>query len=320
MRTYLIRVRLTVLIFLSFLLCQHCRAQNYNSPLYQPGKIEAGIGVGPMFFLGDLGGSAGVGKKFLKDLDIPLARPSAGAYLNYYPADWLGIRLGLTYGGVKGDDAQAPDAGGAEMDRKNRNLHFKSSISEAYLGLEFYPTVFLEKYDGLAGKLRPFVVGGAGVFHFDPKTKDIDNRWVKTAPLRLEGQGFPEYPNSKPYKLTQLNLLMGAGLKYYVKETMYIGVEVLYRKLFTDYVDDVSQNSYVDPIAFDRNLSPQAAQTARRLYYRATYSFPSSRPYQEFAERGDPRENDSYFSGTFRLGFRLNKNPSLKHLRCPVYY
>lgn len=320
MRTILIRVRLTVftitLLFPS--LCSN--AQNFNSPLFQSGKLEAGIGIGPMFFLGDLGGSAGKGKTFLKDLDLPLARISAGAYITYNPAEWLGIRLGINYGGVKGDDAQAPSKGGAEMDRKNRNLHFRSAISEAYLGLEFYPTVFFEKHDGLQGKLRPYVVGGAGVFRFNPETKDTDGNWIKTAPLRLEGQGFPEYPNSKPYQLTQLNILMGAGFKYYVKETMYIGIEVLHRKLFTDYVDDVSQNFYVDPISFDRNLSPAAAQTARRLYYRGTYNFPTSRPYQEFAERGDPKENDAFFSGAVRLGFRLNKNPSLRHLKCPVYY
>lgn len=320
MRTLLIRVRLSVLIVCFLSLHLGSRSQNFNSPLYQSSKLEAGIGIGPMFFLGDLGGSAGVGKGFLKDLDIPLARPSAGAYINFYPADWVGLRLGLTYGGVKGDDAMAPSKGGAEMDRKNRNLNFRSAISEAYLALELYPTVLLEKNDGLQGKFRPFIVGGLGVYHFNPETKIANGTWVKTAPLRLEGQGFAEYPDSKPYKLTQLNVLMGGGVKYYVKENMYIGIEVLHRKLFTDYLDDVSHNYYVDPITFDRNLSPANAQTARSLYYRGTYSFSTTRPYQEFAERGDPKQNDAFFSGALRVGFRISNNPSLKHLRCPVFY
>ena len=36
------------------------------------GKFEVGFGFGPMFFLGDLGGTAGIGRDFLKDLDFPL--------------------------------------------------------------------------------------------------------------------------------------------------------------------------------------------------------------------------------------------------------
>jgi hypothetical protein len=43
-------------------------------------------------------------------------------------------------------------------------------------------------------------------------------------------------------------------LKYYVKENMYFGFEVLHRKLFTDFVDDVSHRYYIDPIYFDQYL------------------------------------------------------------------
>ena len=152
------------------------------------------------------------------------------------------------------------------------------------------------------------------------ETKDVDGSWVKTAPLRLEGQGFAEYPDSKPYKLTQMNALVGVGFKYYVKENSYIGFEILHRKLFTDYVDDVSNDYYIDPIYFDQYLPAADAVKARRLYYRGTYSFPATRPYEEFAERGDPTENDAYFSGIIRFGWRLGGNSATKHLKCPVFY
>ena len=42
---------------------------------------------------------------------------------------------------------------------------------------------------------------------------------------------------------------MGFGFKYYLKENMYVGIEVLHRKLFTDYIDDVS-TGYIDPDYF----------------------------------------------------------------------
>lgn len=317
MRTTVHAVRHSVLICLLTLFSLVSQSQSISTA---NGKVELGLGIGPMFFLGDLGGSAGVGKTFIKDLDLPLTKLNKGVYLNYYPTEWLGFRIAGNLGYVEGDDAEAPAKGGAEMDRRERNLNFRSKIKEAYAAIEIYPTFFLEKYDGLQGKLRPYVVGGVGVYNFNPETKDVDGSWVKTAPLRLEGQGFPQYPDSKPYKLTQMNVLVGFGAKYYLKENMYIGMEILHRKLFTDYVDDVSHNYYVDPITFDANLSPADAVTARRLYYRGIYTFPTSRPYQEFAERGDPKENDAFFSSILRLGWRINNNASTRQLKCPVFY
>lgn len=318
MRTTVLTVRLSVLICLLTLFSFRSQAQSISTG---NGKLELGLGIGPMFFLGDLGGSVGYGKTFIKDLDLPLTKISKGVYLNFYPAEWVGLRLAGNLGYVEGDDAQAPAKGGDEEDRKYRNLSFESKISEVYAALEFYPTVFFERYEGLQHKLRPYVIGGVGMFHFDPETKDVDGSTVKLAPLHLEGQGFSQYPDSKPYKLTQKNILMGFGFKYYLKENLYVGFEILHRKLFTDYVDDVSHNYYIDPIYFDSYLSPADAAKARRLYYRGVYTFPATRPYEEFAERGDPRENDAYFSSILRFGWRLGKTDARnKQLKCPVFY
>lgn len=318
MRTSVPLVRLSVLICFFTVFSLRSNAQSISTG---NGKLELGLGIGPMFFLGDLGGATGEGKTFIKDLDLPLTKLSKGLYLNYYPAEWVGLRLAGNLGYVEGNDAEAPANGGAEEDRKYRNLHFKSNINEVYAALELYPTVLFEKYEGLKGKFRPYVLGGAGMYHFNPKAKDVDGSWVELAPLKLEGQGFAQYPDSKPYKLTQMNVVMGAGFKFYLKENMYLGFEILHRKLFTDYVDDVSHNYYIDPIHFDSNLSPADAAIARRLYYRGIYTFPTTRPYEEFAERGDPKQNDAYFSSILRFGWRLGQSDGrLKQLKCPVFY
>ena len=318
MRTLVRNVRTPVLCCLFALFSHITGAQSFTTT---NGKFEVGIGVGPMFFLGDLGGSEGHGKRFVKDLDFPMTKLSKGIYLNYYPTDFIGLRIAANLGQLESDDAAAPDKPGRHMDRRERNLHFRTPLKEAYAAIEIYPTVFMEGYGGLQGKIRPYILGGVGIFNFNPEAKDVNGQWVKLHPLRLEGQGFAEYPESKPYELTQMNLLMGGGVKYYLKEHMYIGFEILHRQLFTDYVDDVSQDFYVDPIHFDTYLSPADAAVARRLYYRATYSFPTTRPYEEFAERGDPSENDAYFSGIIRIGWRLGQNNGpLRQLKCPVFY
>jgi hypothetical protein len=293
-------------------------AQYYSNK----GKVEFGIGAGPMFALTDLGGSAGIGRGFLKDLDIPQAKPSATISLAVHPTEWLGLRVSGTIGSVAANDADAPNRGGAEMDRIQRNLHFRSKVQEAHVAIEFYPTVFFERYEGLAGKLRPYGIAGVGVFHFNPEVKDDDGSWVKTHPLRLEGQGFAEYPNSKPYQLTQFNLISGIGFKYYLSDKFYVGTELIYRKLFTDYLDDVSQDHYIDPMYFDQYLSPAQAQQARRLYYRGTYSDPASRNPSTYQQRGDPKQNDSFFNTTIRLGLRLGGDGNGKTprgQRCPVF-
>ncbi len=327
MRTSVQTVRLSVLIFSILFFNLNSSSQSLT---VANGKIEFGLGLGPMFFLGDLGGSAGVGKTFVKDVDMPLTKVSKGIFLNLYPTEWLGLRLAGNLGYLQGDDAQAPNKGGAERFRLKRNLKFESKITEAYAALELYPTVFFEQYDGLAHKLRPYVVGGVGLFHFNPKGEYIEpggtTRMVELKPLRLEGQGFAEYPDRKEYSLTQKELLIGGGVKFYLTESMYVGFEILHRKTFTDYMDDVS-TKYINPALFNNYLSSSDAAIARQLYYRENILQPGqSRPNPVVNEqRGDPKENDAFFSSILRMGWRLNgaNSPTgraKRQLKCPVYY
>jgi len=287
------------------------------------GKVEIGIGLGPLFFLGDLGGSKGVGKTFVKDVDFPLTKLCKGIFLTVTPNEWLGFRLAANIGVLEGDDKQAPAKGGDEEFRKYRNLNFKSNLLEGYAAVEFYPTVFIEQYDGLLGKFRPYGLIGVGGYHFNPKTQDNSGNWVALQPLHLEGQGFAEYPDRKVYSLTQLEMPIGFGFKFYVKENMFIGLEVLHRKLFTDYVDDVSTN-YIDPLLFNKYLTPDKAALANQLYYRSNEITPNTRPALD-EQRGDPKQNDAFFSPLIRMGWRLNghntpNGRALRQLRCPLYY
>lgn len=312
-------VRVSVLCMLLAILSTRGISQSVSSG---DGKWEAGLSFGPMFFLGDLGGSAGIGKPFVKDLDFPLTNLSKTIYGAYYPSELFGLRLGINHGVLKGDDAKAPAKGGAEMDRLYRNLSFKTSILEAHLLAEIYPTVLFEQYEEMKGKLRPYVTAGVGYFKFNPKAK-LGNEWVALHPLRLEGQGI--VAGRKEYKLMQMEIPFGAGIKYWLKENMYIGLEVLHRKLNTDYVDDVS-TGYVDPAIFSTFLDPQTAAKARALSYRGTYPGVNGQLSQtqiENFQRGDPSEKDAFFSSTFRIGWRLNAAEdrlTRRQLRCPVFY
>ena len=325
MRTSVHYVRLSVLICLLTIFSFNSRSQSVS---VANGKIELGLGIGPSFFLGDLGGSKGIGKTFVKDVDFPLTKLCKGIYINIYPAEWLGFRLAANLGYLEGDDAQAPNKGGAERFRLYRNLKFKSSLTEVYGAIEIYPTVFFEQYEGLEHKLRPYGIIGAGLFHFNPKGEYIQpgggKNWVELKPLKLEGQGMSEYPTRSEYPLTQLMIPMGGGFKYYLRENFYVGFEILHRKTFTDYIDDVS-TKYIDPRYFDKYLAPQQAAQARQLAYRENFYNPSVNRRYINQQRGDSQENDAYFSSILRLGWRLNGDNSpngraKRQLKCPVYY
>jgi hypothetical protein len=285
------------------------------------GKVEVGLGIGPLFFLGDLGGTKGLGRTFIKDINYPITKVSKGIFVNINPREWIGFRFAANIGVLEGADSLAPNKGGEEVFRIERNLSFRTNIQEGYIATEFYPSVFLERYDGLKGKLRPYGIIGVGIYHFNPMAQDNSGKWVALQPLHLEGEGFPEYPDRKVYKLTQLEIPMGFGFKYYIKENMFVGLEVLHRKLFTDYVDDVSKN-YIDPALFDKYLSPANAAEAKQLYYRGTFQWANSRPSAIVGEkRGDPKQNDAYFSTIVRLGWRLHTmSGAERQLRCPLYY
>lgn len=322
MRTRVMTVRLAVLTFLSLIFS----FQSFSQIGAANGKIEIGIGVGPSFFLGDLGGTRGTGKGFVKDVNFPFTKLMKGFYLNVYPAEWLGFRFAANLGELEAFDSILTDHGGDENYRKARNLDFRSKLSEAYGAIEFYPTVLFEKYSGLLNKIRPYGVIGLGVFHFNPQGQYTNpngsKTWVDLQPLRLEGQGMAEYPDRKPYSLTQLEIPMGFGVKYYVKENFYVGFEVLHRKTFTDYVDDVS-TTYIDPNLFDYYLTPSQAAIAKQMYYKGNQVNSSvNRPYLD-EQRGDPKQNDAFFSGIIRLGWRIGgglDGKLKKQLKCPHYF
>lgn len=324
MRAVVRKVRLVVPCIL-FLCCSI--ASRSQAVAFSEGKFEVGLGLGPGFFLGDLGGARGIGKPFVKDLDLPLTKFAKGIYLNVYPVEWLGFRVAFNHMKLEGDDNEVNNEGGREISRWRRNLYFQSHILEGYIGMELYPTVWFEQYDGLQGKFRPYGIGGIGGFHFNPKgyyypdPNNLSNKMlVELKPLRTEGQGMAEYPDRKEYSLWQLEIPMGFGFKYYLKENMYIGLEVLHRKTFTDYMDDVSTN-YIDPVYFQNYMSAQDAQIATQVAYREPFRN-ITRPYIG-RQRGDPKEMDSYFSTMLRFGWRLNMSPNqraLKQLRCPLFY
>lgn len=294
-----------VLTFITLLFCGS-RAEAQSAFFFNK-KIEVGLNIGPSNFLGDLGGNFGRGKTFLKDNNVELTKLLTGVYIAYFPAEWIGIRLSGQKTTLEGDDKVIDRKGSWEERRSDRNLSFRSPLLEGYVAAEFYPTVFFEYDDYLEKKLRPYVLAGVGMFKFNPQA-ELNGQWVDLQPLHLEGQGFPEYPDRKNYKLTQVNFPVGLGAKYYVTETFSVGLEVVHRFTRTDYIDDVSTR-YIDPALFDRYLTPEKALLARQLNDRRLVNQGTIG-----RRRGDGKENDGFYSIALKLNWRLG-NPDASEWR-----
>ncbi len=71
MRTSVPAVRHIVLVCLLAFASVKTHAQSISSG---DGRYELGVGLGPSFFLGDLGGNRGTGKTFVKDVNFPFTK------------------------------------------------------------------------------------------------------------------------------------------------------------------------------------------------------------------------------------------------------
>ena len=294
-------------------------------------KWELGLNFGPSFFLGDLGGNSGKGTNDIKDVNLEFTKMMKGVFVTAYPKGWLGIRLAADVTYLEGSDDIITTTGIDELYRKQRNLDFKSTVLEGYVALELFPTMLFRRNTEYEPKLRPYGLIGVGVFHFNPKGSLTDaagnKTWYELKQLRTEGQGMSEYPNSKPYKLTQINIPIGAGLKYYASERVNLSTEILYRKTFTDYIDDVS-GKYIDAKNFSKYLSASDAALATKLSDKVIpIIYPGQGRFPAGNQRGDTKNGDTYFSLVLKLGIRLGpiyessfaKNAA-RQLRCPTVY
>lgn len=320
-----------ILLFCSIVLLQLSTFSQHIVLGNEKIKIEAGLNFGPTFFLGDLGGNTGKGTTFIKDVNLELTKSMKGAFISIYPKDWIGVRVAAQYTYVSGQDYIINTDGVDELWRKQRNLDFRSNMFEAYAAIELFPTMMFKKYDDYDPRLKPYGFIGVGMFSYNPEgsilNPDGSRTWHKLHPLRTEGQGMAEYPNKKPYSLTQINIPMGFGIKYQLSERISLGTELLYRKTFTDYIDDVS-TSYINPNDFDSYLSAPQAAIARRIHDK-TFGIvtPGVTRYSPGTQRGNPKNMDAYFSTVVKIGFRFGEvygsneqRRAARQTRCPHFY
>ena len=208
---------------------------------------------------------------------------------NYELTDNIMLRGGYTYSIVGGADRFSDDP-----ELRARNLAFETALSEFSLVGEYYLLSLNEN------RLSPYAYAGLAVYHFNPYAYTGAKEKVFLEPLSTEGQGLPGYPEKDPYSLTQLAIPFGGGVKYAITDNLHLGLELGFRKLFTDYLDDVS-TTYADP----NDLLTARGQVAVDMSYRGDEVGNPVYPAKG-AGRGGPDHNDTYYFTGLHLTYRIN--------------
>lgn len=301
----------SVCTFSSILMVNNASAQYYfyNDGYYDTDLLfELGASVGAMNSLTDIGGKKGVGGKFTKDLNIGNTEFVAGAYFGAMYKYAIGVRLEANFGRVSAYDSILSNVPITDIARAryNRNLSFRSNITEVALVAELHPLyAFIDwaSRDAEPPRFSPYVLAGVGFFNFNPQA-NLNNRWVNLQPLSTEGQGFPEYPGRQKYKLNGMSFPVGAGVKYDLSPTFNLRAEFMYRPTNTDYIDDVS-TTYIDEQAFFNNLAGANLTNALLLHDRNRGEY---LPQTDAGKkRGNAKDNDQYFSFNLRIGLILGR-------------
>lgn len=235
-------------------------------------EMEVGGMVGGMYYLGELN----PGKQFL------MTRPGFGGLIRLNFDNRWAARFSFLGGSVAGDDA-------VSLANETRNLRFQSSITEISVIAEFN---FLEYFTGSQIHfISPYLFVGPGYFTFNPKAP------YNGSDVELRGLGTEGVVDN--YNLYGIAAVFGFGFKYSLTNRLGLGLEWGLRKTFTDYLDDVSENYYID---FDAITDPNDIGAAQYL------SDPSVTKHDPDMQRGNPDNNDWYsFAGIsiiyrFKLG------------------
>lgn len=192
-------------------------------------RSELGVMIGGSYYIGDLNPYGHFRNTYL----------AGGLVYRYNINPRVSLRANLLYAKVSGYDSQSKITS-----IQQRNLSFSSTIYELGVGFEFNYFPFQLGHDRYKG--TAYLLAELGVFQMNPMA-NVNGREVELRSLGTEGQGTSL--NSKGYySLTQICLPLGFGVKLSLGDVIGVNFEFAIRKTFTDYLDDVGGENYVDPL------------------------------------------------------------------------
>jgi len=265
-------------LFFTIIIC------SFAMTLFAQRGWEAGGWIGASHYYGDINSS----------FNFKAPHLAGGLIARYNFNNRLCFKFGANYGKVSANDADSKNSY-----EQARNLSFESVVFDGTGQFEFN---FLPYNHGSSTEFfTPYLFAGLSVFYFNPKA-EYNGEMVELQNLGTEGQFRGE-----EYSTVQGAIAYGAGFKIDLNYEWSVNVELSARRLFTDYLDDVS-TTYPDK----DDLEALRGETAVAL------SDPSlvvgeNQIGQEGRQRGNSNNNDSIvFLGVGIVYY-------FGDIRCPTY-
>lgn len=248
---------------------------------------EAGAWAGGAWYFGDL------------NSDFSLNRPglATGITARYNFNERICFKFGGSYGRISADDADSDNTF-----HNARNLRFQSDVGDISGMLEFN---FLEYIHGSRDQFfTPYLAGGFAVYNFSPEA-EYNGEMYELRSLGTEGQFTGE-----EYATTQVALAYGGGFKIALNYEWSLNLDISARRLFTDYLDDVS-TTYADKDDLEQLRGDVAvALSDPSIPIEGVNSSEIGLPGRQ---RGNSANNDSYVFVGVNLIYYFGD------LRCPTY-
>ena len=242
----------------------------------------------------ELGGWVGISNYF-GDLNtnyrLNQLHVAGGIGTRYNFNDRLAFRLGANYGQISASDADSKN-----VYELRRNLSFRSNIVDATMQLEFNFMPYMHGHRDYY--YTPYVFLGPSIFFYKPQA-ELDGTWYDLPEMGTEGQFRGE-----EYNTTQGALAYGLGFKIDLSYRWSLAVELSGRKLFTDYLDDVS-GVYADW----RDIRALRGQLAADLADRSI----EPKIGEPGRQRGDGKSRDMYAFLGISLQYYFGE------IRCPAF-
>lgn len=178
---------------------------------------ELGGWVGTSTYFGDLNTSWRLNR-------LHLAGGMGGRY-NFN--DRLAMKIGLNAGKISAFDSDSKN-----IYEQRRNLHFRSFVADAGISFEFNFMPYIHGHKEFF--FTPYLSAGPSAFYFNPQA-EYEGDWRNLQELGTEGQ-----LRGEEYNLVQFAFNYGFGFKIDLSYRWSLNIELSGRKVFTDYLDDVS--------------------------------------------------------------------------------
>ena len=284
-------------------------AQDASRIYIEPDGWSIGMNLGTTDMWGDVGTKT-IPDHYSNSKYLDKVFAMGGMFGRYSIHPCLAVRFGLNYGTIYATDewnydkAQYATTQGADAyQRYARQQKSKSNIFESYVMMEFSPLRYNPESVRANRKGQVIFGLGLGYFHFTPKsTIGLGTKYVNIYDLHIEGDGFGSgFPPT--YSLWQFCIPMSIGYRWDLGKHINLGVEFMYRKTFTDYLDGVS-GKYIDKAEYAKHLSPSEAADAALIQDKAYYNN-LAQPNVAGNIRGNSADKDAYSSINITLYYKV---------------